>query len=66
MEELGMRRLWREFLADESGPTATEYAVMIGLIMMVCLFAIQSVGTTTSSVWGNNQSNLDIAWQAAS
>ncbi|HVJ80643.1 MAG TPA: Flp family type IVb pilin [Planctomycetia bacterium] len=61
-----MRRLWLEFHADESGPTATEYAVMMGLILMVCLFAIQSVGTTTSSVWGDNKSNLDIAWNAAS
>ena len=52
------------FLKEEDGPTAVEYAVMLALIVVVCLVAIKSVGSNASSMWGSNESNLDIAWQA--
>jgi len=32
------------FLADENGPTAVEYAIMLGLIIIVCLSTIASLG----------------------
>ena len=35
----------RRFLVSEDGPTAIEYAVMLSLIVVVCLAAIQSIGT---------------------
>jgi pilus assembly protein Flp/PilA len=35
---------WR-FLDSEDGPTAVEYAVMLALIVIVCLTAIQAIGT---------------------
>lgn len=31
-------------IQDESGPTATEYAVMLALIIVVCLSAISAFG----------------------
>lgn len=34
----------REFLLDESGPTAVEYAVMLTLIVVTCLAAITTMG----------------------
>jgi pilus assembly protein Flp/PilA len=34
-----------EFLRDEEGPTAVEYAVMLALIIVVCLAAITIIGT---------------------
>lgn len=37
------------WIADESGPTAVEYAVMLGLIITVCIIAIVSVGSPTST-----------------
>ena len=43
-----LRRLWSGFhnlVRDEDGPTAVEYAVMLALIVIVCLTAIQSIGT---------------------
>lgn len=43
-----MRRL-QEFLLEEDGPTAVEYAVMLGFIICVCILAINSVGNTTSN-----------------
>jgi len=38
----------REFLAGEEGPTTVEYAVMLGLIIMVCIAAIMLIGNSTS------------------
>ena len=39
----------QRFLKSEDGPTAVEYAIMLALIVIVCLVAIQSVGTNASS-----------------
>jgi pilus assembly protein Flp/PilA len=38
-----------EFLRSEDGPTAVEYAVMLALIIVVCVGAIQAVGTSASA-----------------
>jgi pilus assembly protein Flp/PilA len=32
------------FLRREDGPTAVEYAVMLALIIVVCIFAINRIG----------------------
>ena len=34
-----------KFMKSEDGPTAVEYAIMLALIVIVCLTAIQAVGT---------------------
>jgi pilus assembly protein Flp/PilA len=39
----------QKFLASEDGPTAVEYAVMLALIVIVCLTAIQAIGTNANS-----------------
>ena len=41
------------FLSSEDGPTATEYAVMLALIIMVCIGAITGIGTTVSGIFTN-------------
>jgi pilus assembly protein Flp/PilA len=33
-----------DFLKDESGPTAVEYAIMLALIVIVCIGTITTVG----------------------
>jgi len=51
-----MRRLqeWMvEFLKNEEGPTAVEYAVMLALIIVVCLAAITTIGTSSSQQFSN-------------
>jgi len=45
--------LGRNFLADESGPTAVEYAVMLALILVVCIAAITALGSNASSTYSN-------------
>ena len=46
-----LRTRVREFLKSEDGPTATEYAVMLALIIMVCLGAITGIGTKVESMF---------------
>jgi len=38
-----------QFLSDESGPTAVEYAVMLALIVVVCIAAITTLGRTPAA-----------------
>src|SRR5262249_26230770 len=39
------------FLQDESGPTAVEYAVMLALIIVVCITAITTLGTNANNTF---------------
>jgi pilus assembly protein Flp/PilA len=39
------------FLKQEDGPTAVEYAVMLSLIIVVCLVAITALGTNTNATF---------------
>jgi pilus assembly protein Flp/PilA len=41
----------KQFLVSEDGPTAVEYAVMLALIIVVCLTAIQAIGTNTNTTF---------------
>jgi pilus assembly protein Flp/PilA len=41
----------KTFLKSEDGPTATEYAVMLALIIVVALTAIQTLGTSVSGIF---------------
>jgi pilus assembly protein Flp/PilA len=48
----------RRFVQADDGPTAVEYAVMLSLIVVVCLVAIQSVGTKTNTTFTHVASSL--------
>ena len=39
------------FIKDESGPTAVEYAVMLALIVVVCITAITTLGTNANNTF---------------
>jgi pilus assembly protein Flp/PilA len=43
----------RSFLKSEDGPTAVEYAVMLALIIIVCLAAIQAIGTNANATFNS-------------
>ena len=43
----------RHFLRSEDGPTATEYAVMLALIIIVALAAITLLGTKVKTIFTN-------------
>ena len=51
-----MRKITRkliDFLKREDGPTAVEYAVMLALIIVVCLTAIQAIGTNANATFNS-------------
>lgn len=54
------------FLKSEAGPTATEYAVMLALIIIVALGAITGLGTTVDTVFTNVNDSLPTGAAAAS
>jgi pilus assembly protein Flp/PilA len=39
------------FLKNEDGPTAVEYAVMLALIIVVCITAITTLGNDTNNTF---------------
>ena len=41
----GLSRRFRDFLLQEDGPTATEYAVMFALILLVVVASVKTLGT---------------------
>ncbi len=43
----------RRFMVSEDGPTAVEYAVMLALIIIVCLTAINSIGTNANATFND-------------
>jgi len=50
----------REFIKSEDGPTATEYAVMLALIIVAALAAIQSLGTKVTGIFSNVETELGV------
>ena len=53
-----IRNRTRAFLASEDGPTTTEYAVMLALIIIICIGAISGIGTTVKGIYTNLDSSL--------
>ena len=49
------------FIQDESGPTAVEYAVMLALIIVVCIGAITTLGNNAKATFNNVALNGAIA-----
>jgi len=47
------------FLRSEDGPTAVEYAVMLGLVVCVCLSTIASLGHTANNRFDNIVTSLN-------
>ena len=48
----------KNFLRSEDGPTATEYAVMLALIIIIALGAISGLGTAVSGIFTNVTGSL--------
>ncbi|WP_254510785.1 Flp family type IVb pilin [Anatilimnocola floriformis] len=53
-----MFRKIHSFLQAEDGPTAVEYAVMLALIVIVCLTAIQAIGTNANATFNSVKGKL--------
>ena len=54
----GLVKRVKNFLRDEEGATATEYAVMLALIIVISLAAISALGAKVSDVIVYNESAM--------
>lgn len=53
-----MRRSFAAFLADQSGATAIEYALIAAGISIVIVTVIQGIGTTMNTKYASVSSSL--------
>jgi len=53
-----MKTLFARFMNDESGATAIEYGLIAGLISVVIITAVTTVGTKISSDFSKIGANL--------
>ena len=54
----GLLKNVKRFVKEENGPTATEYAVMLALIIIVALAAISALGSKVNTIFTNVQTSL--------
>jgi pilus assembly protein Flp/PilA len=50
-----------QFLREEDGPTAVEYAVMLALIVVVCIAAITTLGSNANNTFSNVALNTAVS-----
>lgn len=48
----------KNFIRNEDGPTAVEYAVMLALIIVLCIVVIRQVGTSASKTFSTADSAI--------
>lgn len=53
-----MRRLFSEFLKDESGATAIEYCLIAAGISIVIVAAVNGIGSTLNNTFASVNSSL--------
>jgi pilus assembly protein Flp/PilA len=51
----------RRFLADENGPTAVEYAVMLAMILLSVMVGISAFGSQAIMLFGNSNTKMSAA-----
>lgn len=49
----------KNFLVEESGPTAVEYAMMLALVLVTLVTAINSLGSSTNGIWSNDVNKIN-------
>lgn len=54
-----MKELMNWIQEEESGQGLVEYALIVGLIALVCIVAIKGTGTNIKGFWNNLESETD-------
>jgi len=54
-----MLNLVKNFLREEDGPTAVEYAVLLALIVAACLGAVNTMAHATANSFDTSAKNLE-------
>ena len=58
---MNIKSYFKNFHQQESAATSVEYAIMIGLIIVVCIAGITSVGGETLETWNSNSDQISDA-----
>ena len=53
-----MKKLFKRFGHEETGQDLIEYALLAGLISIVCVLAIQAAGTKVSQLFDNVKTSI--------
>ena len=56
-----MRKNLARLVKDESGAALVEYGILVGLIAVVCIGAVGTLGTTINGVFTTINANLTAA-----
>ena len=56
--ESTMKNLFNRFVCEEAGQDLIEYALLAGLISLVCVIAIAAAGTKVSTLFNNVQTSI--------
>lgn len=51
----------KQFLIEEDGQTAVEYAVMLAMIVLSCIISLKAVSSMSGGMWSNNIDELQAA-----
>ena len=57
-KEEGMKNLFNRFVNEEAGQDLIEYALLAGLISLVCVLAITAAGTKVSTLFSNVSASI--------
>jgi Flp pilus assembly pilin Flp len=57
-----MKRRLLRLACDCEAATAVEYAVMLGMIIVICIGAVLVVGQNTATLWSDNSDGLQKAF----
>lgn len=53
-----MKNLFNRFVREDAGQDLIEYALLAGLISIVCVLAIQAAGTKVSQLFVNVETSI--------
>jgi len=56
-----MRKFVSRFVKNDEGAALVEYGLLVGLIAVVCLAAVQTLGTTINTVFTTIDASLTTA-----
>ena len=56
-----MHKLMTRFVKDDEGAALVEYGILVGLIAVVCIVAVGTLGTTINTVFTTINGDLTTA-----
>jgi pilus assembly protein Flp/PilA len=60
-KSIGMKRFFRQMLADAGGTSSVEYGIICAMIVIGLIGAVAGVGEETASMWDNVSSKSEEA-----